>query len=110
MQLAKELPQTAQAVRGAEIDWSELGAFFQTALDGAIRSDLAELEKSDIPENVKAAKRQRIRMKGDPDRQRRKSLVLGAVYDAEGAVIQSRIPMPPAPSARSGDQSSKNPL
>lgn len=80
--------QTAEATRDVEVDWEEIGLILQTALDESNQADLAELEKAHIPEVVKTAKRQRIRLRGDPYRPRRKRLVLDAVCDAGGTVIE----------------------
>lgn len=88
VQLASEFPRAAVALRDAKMDSSEFGAVLQTALDGAIRTDLVG-DHSDIPEMSKTAKPQCRRMKGDQYRPRHKRLVCDAVDDAEGEVIMS---------------------
>lgn len=65
------------------------GRILQNSLDGAIQTDLRELERAGVSEMVKNAKRQRIRLRGDPSRPRRKRRVLDADYTAGGEVIES---------------------
>lgn len=89
LQLGKEFPQTAEAGKEAAANVQELGAILQGALDRSVQAELSELEQARLPEIIKSSKRQRIRPRGDPYRPKRKRVVSGAIYCAEGVATGS---------------------
>lgn len=65
-----------------------VGSIIRAAFDGVVLQELAELERSDIPELQSASKRRRIRLRLEPYRPRSKRLVLDARYDEHGTPIE----------------------
>lgn len=88
VQLAGDDEPTREAVESADIDMKSVGSILQAALGGVVLQELAELERSDVPELQRASKRRRIRLRLEPYRPRRKRLVLDALYDEHGTPIE----------------------
>lgn len=59
-QLASDLGQTREAVTGASVDLQVIGRVLQESLDQSVALDVAEVERSRMPEIINAAKKQKI--------------------------------------------------
>lgn len=87
VQVAEAFPATQEAVDNGTIDMQVIGRVLQESLDQCIALDVAEVERSSMPEFMKAAKKQKIRWRAEPYRPKRKRMILDGVYTRDGAPI-----------------------
>lgn len=87
LQLAGAFPQTREAVDAGVVDLSVVGRVLHENLDKCIALDVAEVERSRMPELMKAAKEQKIRWRAEPYRPKRKRLILHGIYTRDGVPI-----------------------
>lgn len=85
--LASDFERTRDSVIGMSIDRDALGRILQDHLGRCVTCDLAALEKAKLPEFIKTAKRQRIQLRAEPFRSRRKRVTLDAIYSENGEPI-----------------------
>lgn len=85
--IASEVEPLRRCVKDGALDIQRLGETFQDALDSAVTLEINELERSKQPELQKAPKRQRLKVRMEPYRVRRKRLALDGVYNEDGEAL-----------------------
>lgn len=80
-------PATWRAVSGATIDMQAIGRVLREGLDQCIALDVAEVERSRMPELMKAAKKQKIRWRAEPYRPKRKRVIPDGIFMRDAVPI-----------------------
>lgn len=87
MGIVTEVLELQRCAREGMIDVRKVGEVLQDALDCAATLEIKALERSAILELQKAQKRQRLKVRMQPFRIRKKQMALDGVYDAAGEII-----------------------
>lgn len=87
LSISSEVSELRRCVTSNLIGLQKLGRALQGALDCAVTLGTNALEKSSLPELQKIQKRQQLKVRMEPDRVKRKRMVLGGIHDEDGGAI-----------------------
>lgn len=85
--LAKDFAAIREAVDGSTLDLRTLGRILQESSDQGAVADLADIERSKMPEVMETAKRQKVRGRTEAYRPKSTRVVLDGVYSRDGEPI-----------------------